>query len=54
MHPYAAKKVDDVWYILVFEIFARKYFEISENDFIKLPFSNEDFLKKRKAQFLTE
>ena len=48
------KKVDDVWYILVFEIFARKYFEISENDFIQLPFSNEDFLKKRKAQFLTE
>lgn len=54
LHPYAAKKVDDVWYILVFEIFARKYFEISENDFIQLPFSNEDFLKKRKAQFLTE
>ena len=48
LHPYGAKKLDDKWYIQTFEIFSRKYSHMQEDDFIKLPYSSEEAMLKRK------
>lgn len=48
LHPYGAKKSNDKWYIQTFEIFTRKYSQMQEDDFIKLDFSTEEAMAKRK------
>lgn len=47
-HPYSAIKKDNEWFIKVFELFSKEYLEIAENEFVQLPFSSEEAMKKRK------
>ena len=47
-HPYSAVNRDGIWYIKVFEIFTKQYKEIIADIFIKLNYSTEDDMKKRK------
>lgn len=58
-HPYAAYPIENntqetenyaskKWMIQVFEIFARTWAEIHEDDFILLPYSNEEAMRTRK------
>lgn len=48
LHPYGAVKKDKKWFILVFDIFAKTYSEILEDEFVQLSLSSEESLKKRK------
>lgn len=51
LHPYSAIKREEVWFVKTFELFARTYSEMPENEFVQLPFSNEEAMKKRKDNF---
>lgn len=51
LHPYAARKESNEWFIKVFELFSREFSEMHENEFVKLPFSTEESLKNRKDCF---
>lgn len=51
LHPYAAKRKDDKWFVKTFEIFSRQYSEMLEDDFVQLDFSTEEDMKKRKENF---
>lgn len=50
LHPYSAIKREEVWFIKVFELFAKTYSEIPEDEFVQLPFSSEEAMKKRKEE----
>lgn len=50
-HPYSAKRINDDWFILIFELFSREYSEMKEDEFIQLPYSTEESMKKRKDLF---
>ena len=52
-HPYSAIKKDEKWYIKVFEIFSKEYTEIFEDDFVKLEFSSESAMLKRKRNLMS-
>lgn len=51
LHPYGAHQEKNEWFIKVFELFSREFLEIHEDDFVKLTFSNEEDLRKRKLKF---
>lgn len=53
LHPYAAKRKDDKWYIKTFEIFSRQYSEMLDDEFVQLKYSTEEDMKKRKQVFLS-
>ena len=48
LHPYSAIKRDNVWFVKVFELFAKEYLEMPEEEFVQLPYSDEEAMKKRK------
>lgn len=50
-HPYSAKKINNDWFILIFELFSRTYSEMHEDIFIQLPYATEDSMKIRKKSF---
>lgn len=52
LHPYSARRdKNNIWMVKVFELFSREYTEIAENDFVQLPFSTEEDMKKRKEKY---
>ena len=51
LHPYAAKKIEDTWYVKTFELFSRTYSEMNEDEFVQLPLATEEDMKKRKELF---
>lgn len=50
LHPYAAIKVNEEWFIKTFEIFDKEYITIKEDVFISFKIATEDDMFKRKQQ----
>ena len=53
LHPYTAVLKEKIWYVKIFEIFSREFFEMSEDDFKELKISTEKDMKERSKKFKT-
>lgn len=47
LHPYSANKENDQWFIKTLELFSRQFSQIHEDEFVKLPLSSQEAMKKR-------
>lgn len=50
-HPYSGRRVNDTWYVLLFELFTRAYSEMPEDEFVALPLATEKDLINRNKKY---
>ena len=50
LHPYAAERRGEEWYILTYEVFTSKFEAVTESEFIRLHHATEQDLQKCREQ----